>query len=669
MTEARQSPDLSSLAADYDIVGEMGGARDARTYMATRKAAAGKRRDDQTAVLISVVTSPDGDEGNALSHLAADTKLLAANTHRRLVPVVEGRWLGADAFAVVTQRTSDPSLTQILATREKFSTTRVAAIVREINGLLEWARAHNVTHRGLSADRIFLEPKTDRVRVTFGLLPIRRLQPIAAATEDARAIVHLVLTMLTGFEDPGDYDGQTLAELRPDLPVRLRDETTAMLEADRVHTPDDVKSYLALVGMADPLLAGETEADRIRAEVLEEQRVEREKLANERAEFERTAAEERAAFEKYMADERATYERQKTEEGAAYEKVKEDEHAAFERAKANERERAAKEKEELQRAVTAERAALVAFRAELERTAAAQRAEVERIAAEDRRQIEALRAQLKAAGELEIEKKREAALEDVSDVSSTLDDEEFNAPVFVPLVNVPYDEPSFDDDTALMRDDDIVDEPVRDAVAAASSASVASLTDLSAGFHSAVTHTAPSRRKWQLPAAIAALVILIGGSVIALASRNAAPVPVQAPVAKSVVAPSPAPVVAAPSSVIPIPVTPPQDSAAVAASRRADSLRSKTNERLRTTSSGGSSQTPAATASPTVFNRTAQGDSVATRRDSLARRDSAPRFRRATQPQPRRDTVPQFRDATQPQPRRDTLVRRDTSRVPRIAPM
>lgn len=618
MTEAKQSPDLSSLAADYDIVGEVGGARDARVYMANRKDPAGKRRDDQTAVLISVVASPEGDEGNALSHLAADTKLLAGATHRRLMPVVEGRWLGNDAFAVITQRTSDPSLTQLLATREKFSTTRVAAIVREINGLLEWARSHNVTHRGINPDRIFLEPKTDRVRVSFGLLPIRRLQPVSAQTEDARAIVHLVLTMLTGFEDPGDYDGQTLAELRPDLPVRLREETTAMLEADRVHTPEDVKSYLALVGMADPLLAGETEADRIRAEVLEEQRVEREKLANERIEFDRVTAEERAAFEKQMADERATYERQKTEERAAYEKIKSDEHEAFERIKAMERDRAAKEKEELQRAVIAERAALVAFRADLEGAHAARMAEIDRVAAEDRRQIEALRAQLQAAGELEIEKKRVAALEDVNDVESTLDRSEFDPPVFVPPVNVPLEALSFSGDNALMRHDDIVDEPVADAVAAASSASVASLTDITAGFQGALPQATPAKRKWLLPAGIAALVVLIGASVIALASRNSAvqATPVAAPAPKPMVAQQPAPaVVAAPA--VPLPDSSIRvDSAAGAAIRRADSLRSKVNDVPRTS--------------------------------------------------PRRDTVPRFRDATQPV--RDTTARRDTTKPPVVPP-
>ena len=638
MTEAKQSPDLSSLAADYDIVGEVGGARDARTYMANRKDAAGKRRDDQTAVLISVVTAPEGDEGNALSHLAADTKLLAGATHRRLVPVVEGRWVGPDAFAIVTQRTSDPSLLQVLQTREKFSTTRVAAIVREINGLLEWARSHNVTHRGLSPDRIFLEPKTDRVRVTFGLLPIRRLQAVSAQTEDARAIVHLVLTMLTGFEDPGDYDGQTLAELRPDLPVRLRDETTAMLEPDRVHTPEDVKSYLALVGMADPLLAGETEADRIRAEVLEEQRVEREKLANERAEFERTTAEERAAFDKYMADDRATYERQKTEERAAYEKVKEDEHTAFERVKASERDRAAKEKEELKRAVTAERAALVAKRDELEKAHAARMAELDRQAAEDRKQIEALRAQLKAAGELEIEKKREAALEEVTDVESTLDNDEFNAPVFVPPVNVPLEQLVFEDDNALMRDDDIVDEPVREAVAAASSASVASLTDLSAGFHSALTHTPPAKRKWLVPAGIAALVVVIAGSVIAFSARQPAEAakPAPTPIAKPMVAPQPTPVAAA-TPAVPLPdSTARLDTSASALQRRADSLRSKVRDTVQTAPLSEAAQAEAARARAAARAAAARR---AARRDSIARADTIPKFRDATKPV-RDTTVP-----------------------------
>ncbi|MEP6991679.1 MAG: hypothetical protein ABJA80_12185 [bacterium] len=545
MSDTRQpSLDLSSLASDYEIVGEVSGSRDARTYMATRKqSGAGKRRDDSPAVVISVVTPPSGDEGNALSHLAADTKLLAGTSHRRLLPVIEGRWIGKDAFAVITQRTTDPSVADRLAQGEKFSTTRVAAILREVNGLLEWARDHNVIHRAVTADHLYLEPKTDRVRIAFSVSPIRRIQQSDAATDDARTIVRLAMAMLTGIEDPSSYDGRTLAELRPELPKRLHEATASLLEEKRVHTPADVAAFLAMVGMADPLYAGETEAERIRAEVLEEQRVEREKLAGERSEFERLMAEQRATFEKHMADERAAHERQREEERLAHEKLRDDEHAAFEKVKNTERDRAAKEKEELQRAVEAERAALVARRAELERSIATQRKELERVAAEDRRSIDALRAELKAAGEAEIERKREAALEDVTDAESSLDQEEFNTPAFLGPMLVPLEAFEFDDDTALMRDDPIVDEPIVVPVAAASAGTGIASTVDGAAVPVVVAGTPSSRRRWIIPA-VAALVIILAVTALALGRGWTTRAPAAAPVAMK-----PAPAVVPPAVV------------------------------------------------------------------------------------------------------------------------
>ena len=606
MSETKQSLDLSVLESDYEIVGEVSGSRDARTFMATRKDAGTKRRDDQTGVLVSIVTSPAGDEGNALSHLAADTKLLAGSTHRRLIPVVEGRWIGDDAFAVVTQRTTDPSLAQKLATGEKFSTTRVAAILREVNGLLEWAREHNVVHRNITADRIYLEPKTDRVRVSFGVAPIRRIPQADAPTDDARTIVRLAMAMLTGIEDPGSYKGKTLAELRPDLPERLREATADLLEESNAHTPADVSAYLALVGMADPLYAGETEAGRIRAEVLEEQRVEREKLAAERAELERVMAEERATFERLMVDEREKYER-----------LKADEHANFERLKSDEREKAAKEKDELQRAVTAERAALVAKRAELERVVAEQRKELERVAADDRRRIDALRAELKAAGELEIEKKRDAALEEVTDAESTLDREEFATPLFVPAALIPMEELVFDDDTALMREDE-------EEIAVAPPRGAGQPLEANGEGATATAGAAPARRKWIVPAGIAALVVIIGASVIALATRHAPAQPVATPVQKPVV--TPAPVAAPLTSVVPLP--PPAtivDSSAGGVARSFDSAKVaapvkpkprpkkivRDSSALRDSTSTGDSLPLFRDASPKKRNAGAKKDSVA----------------------------------------------------------
>lgn len=636
------SPDLSALANDYDIVGEVGGSRDARSFMATRKAASGtQRRDDTTGVVISVVTPPEGDEGNALSHLAADTKMLAGTVHRRLLPVIEGRWVGDDAFAVVTQRTTDPSLAQRLATGEKFTTTRVAAILREVNGLLEWAREHSIVHRGVTLERLFLEPRTDRVRVSFSVGPIRRIQQSDAQTDDARTIVKLGMAMLTGVADPAAYDGKTLSDMRPELPERLHEATAALLEDKRVHTHADVASFIALVGMADPLYQGETEAQRIRAEVLEEQRVEREKLAAERAEFERVMAEERATFEKHMADERAKYEKYKADEHATYEKFKADERAAFEKAKAAERDRAATEKTELQRAAEAERAALLAKRAELERAVAEQKSELERVAADDRRRIDALRAELKAAGDLEIERKRDAALEDVTDTESTLDHEEFATPTFVGPMLVPIEAYEFDDNNALMRDDPIEDFPIDEV---ARPEPIVLEPAASADVVDAGVTTAP-RRRWLIPAGIAALVVIAGASAIAINARQA-PAKLTVPVARvaAVTAPVAAPVLAAPVSIVPLPPATPAtvaDSSAAAAPVLSDSAAAAERRRV-------------------AAARAAKVEALAAaeRRARRIVRDSAAQANGTSAT----DTVPLFRDAS-PR-RRDTTVKRDTIRKP-----
>src|SRR4051812_28307984 len=112
-----QAPiELDQLSELYDIIGELGGggggpaAGDSgkghhnksvgsRTLIAVRKA-------DSAPVLITVATEPAQDANNALSHLAADTNLLATLWHRALLPVLGGHWLGNSAFAVVSQRPS-----------------------------------------------------------------------------------------------------------------------------------------------------------------------------------------------------------------------------------------------------------------------------------------------------------------------------------------------------------------------------------------------------------------------------------------------------------------------------------------------------------------------------------------------------------------------------------
>jgi hypothetical protein len=443
MPKSMEAPDLSSLMVDYDIIGELNDVRDARTYIARRQDEDAKRRDDAKDVLITIVTTPEGDEGKALDQLAADTKLLAGTSHRRLVPVLDGRWVGDDAFAVVTQRISDPSLAQRLLTAETFSNPRIAAILREVNGLLEWARERQIVHRAIPTSRLYLEPNTDRVRVTFAIAPIRRLHQ-SDARDDARTVLTLATAMLTGEPDSSVFEGKTLAELRPDLPQRLHDAATALLDEKTADQPD-VAGFLALIGMADPVAAGEAERERIRNEILDEQRAEREKLAAEREEFQRTMAEEREKHQRQMAEELEKHQRTMSDEIAKHEREREELQKT-----------ATREREELKRAAASERDKLVAKRAELERIVAEQRAELERVAAQDRQLIATLREELQAAGERELEAKRQAALEEIAQSEDEEERNAFNMPGFLPPELAPLQPLDFDDTTPLMSGEKIV---------------------------------------------------------------------------------------------------------------------------------------------------------------------------------------------------------------------
>jgi hypothetical protein len=408
-------PVLTALADDFDIVGELGGAPGTRFLIATRKAGDGKRRDDAGGgrVIIEIVRSPEGDESHALDHVASDTKLLSTLRHRRLVPVLEGRWVGDDAFAVVREQVDDPSVADLLERGDPFTNVRTAALLREVHGLLQWAREHDIVHRRVTTDRVFLEPTSDRVRVSFAAGPLQRVRATDATTEDVQTVVKLAVAMLTGPQSE-ETEGQSFAEQRPDLPDRLHEETERLLKEPA--TDHDLTLYLALIGMADPVAEGETERDRIRAEVLEEQRVEREKLANERAELERHVEEERQKLIGEGEELRGAFEKEK---------------ANLQREFAAAQRLIAAERTEMQRIITDERAELAKKRDALERTVTERIAEIERAAEEDRATIEALRQRIQKAGEEELEKKRAAALEELDDAEIKLNTGRYATPRFV----------------------------------------------------------------------------------------------------------------------------------------------------------------------------------------------------------------------------------------------
>jgi serine/threonine protein kinase len=537
--------ELTALADDFDIVGELARGTGTQYLIATRKATAAKRRDDSSRVLIEIARPPEGDESHALDHLASDTKLLSNLRHRRLVSVYEGRWVGDDAFAVVREYVDDPTAGDLMARGQHFTNTRTAAILREVHGLLQWAREQNVVHRHVTPDRLFLEPTSDRVRVTFGAGPVQRVRTVDATTEDVITVVRLAKAMLTGDLPQEEVEGRSFADVRPDLPERLHEETARLLVEPA--TDHDLTLYLALIGMADPVAEGETERDRIRAEVLEEQRVEREKLANERAELEKWATEERAKLAEEGEELRGAF---------AQEKAKlEREFAAAQRLLAAER-------VEMQRIIAAERAELTTKRETLEKLVSDRLAEIEKAAAADRAAIDALRAKIQADGEMELERKRAAALEDLDDSEIRLFTGKYATPRFVTPELDPLPSIAFRRDEHLGRGSRI-DEP-------ALPAEPWSVVDVVKKLREPRRTPFPWRR-WVVGGGIAAAILLTAGYAIMVESRTPVVVDTRGASAPAVRVipeagrPAGSPPAVAPAPAAGAPATPPTDSAAPAA--------------------------------------------------------------------------------------------------------
>src|SRR5690242_7091343 len=112
---AAPASDLRGLESDYEIRGELRGTAAARYYIGRRK------QDGAEDVVITVFRAPKGGGNNALSHFASDVQILMSNRHPAIPRVIDGRWLGNDAYAVVTERVTGTSLDELLDRGEQFS--------------------------------------------------------------------------------------------------------------------------------------------------------------------------------------------------------------------------------------------------------------------------------------------------------------------------------------------------------------------------------------------------------------------------------------------------------------------------------------------------------------------------------------------------------------------
>jgi len=247
--ESEFAPDLSKLDNRYQILSELRRAQNGRTFLA-------RHTELNRDVTIDVVRVPSGDD-EALRFLASDAELLASRRNAHVIPVIEGRWLGDDAFAIVRHRVRGSTLTQLISALGTVPTQRMSGILQQVHNALEWARTNDIVNRSVAPDDIVLQQGSGRVLVAFGRDPDATELPNAC--DDVRTVGQLAWAMLAG-GPPAAAPTRPLAERRPDLPPKIIHDTEALITCDRDGAPPDVNAYLASLGGVGPRVTGDFDA-------------------------------------------------------------------------------------------------------------------------------------------------------------------------------------------------------------------------------------------------------------------------------------------------------------------------------------------------------------------------------------------------------------------------
>lgn len=238
----RPTPELSKLETDYQILTELHRSDGAHTYLARHLVL---NRD----VTITVVR---GENALALRQLAADAIRLTTSRHPNIVPVVEGRWLDAETFAVVHARVRGSTLDQLASAVDGTTPlARVGDTLRQVNDALTWARNNEVVHRHIIADDLIFQQGSGRVLVSLSPLPsVLHGAPEAVAAldqcADARTIGELAFVLLSG--QPRGTSMQPLGAVRPDLPPAIVDGVQRLMRCTPTDRTIDVPAFLALFG-------------------------------------------------------------------------------------------------------------------------------------------------------------------------------------------------------------------------------------------------------------------------------------------------------------------------------------------------------------------------------------------------------------------------------------
>jgi serine/threonine protein kinase len=241
---------IGSLAQQFRVIGELRGPTGAQRYVAVRN-------DDHGEVVIDVYKS-GGSAGNELAHLASDIQLRTSMSHPKVPPITGGEWLDSNTYACVSNRIKGDTLQERLDRGDRPGTAEVATILNDVKGVLDWARAGGIVHRGVSPDSIIIEQDTNRLLVNLGPTPIP-LAGLPGEVADARTLGALAWSLFSGRRFVDDDTRPPLGQLCPNLAVRVADATERILRTRPTDRAPDAAAFIGIVAVGDVLKQAEVE--------------------------------------------------------------------------------------------------------------------------------------------------------------------------------------------------------------------------------------------------------------------------------------------------------------------------------------------------------------------------------------------------------------------------
>ena len=228
--------DFTKLDGDYQILTELHGEGDARTYLARHLRL---NRD----VTVSVFRATGGVTPNTLAQFASDARLLMDERHPHIVPGIDAVWLDDATFAAVRARVRGATLDQSLSASGPMSIARVAATMHDVVDAIAWAREAGIVQRDVAPWDIVFQQGSGRVLVSFE--PANNASDVPRTDcDDAQTLRRLTIEMLAGEIDRGTSADQivvprnippdvadALAAMRHCTPRNAANSATALLSA------------------------------------------------------------------------------------------------------------------------------------------------------------------------------------------------------------------------------------------------------------------------------------------------------------------------------------------------------------------------------------------------------------------------------------------------------